>query len=368
VHPAVEPFLAEIRDLVPEGASILDVHAHLGRDEDGQSLDPDGLLAQLDEVGAERACVFPLNDPERHPGYRVPNDRVLGWAAESAGRLVPFCRLDPADAPLTEAERCLARGARGIKLHPRAQAFSFDGALDPVLALAEEAGVPVLVHAGRGMPPLGDALARAALRRPDLRLVLAHAGIADQGVMASMLADHPGVFWDTSCFVAHDVIALLARVPAERLVFGSDPPYGAPLPGLYMTLRAARAAGVAEPALRVMLSGGAAALADGGPLPPARSPVGSGVVESPTPLARLHAYCAMAVAAIWVGSPVFALELVGLALSVCRDPDPGPSGPALERAARALEGAVAIAREGVAGRTARDLIVMTTALAATERA
>ena len=30
-----------------------------------------------------RALVFPLHEADRPPAYRVPNDRVLGWAAES---------------------------------------------------------------------------------------------------------------------------------------------------------------------------------------------------------------------------------------------------------------------------------------------
>jgi predicted TIM-barrel fold metal-dependent hydrolase len=87
---------------------------------------------------------------ERKPAYSVPNDRVIAWAEASAGRLVPFCRLDPAEGPLEEAERCLAAGARGIKLHPRAQDFVFDGPeMDGVFALAESARVPILIHAGR---------------------------------------------------------------------------------------------------------------------------------------------------------------------------------------------------------------------------
>ena len=112
----------------------------------------------------------------------MPNDRVLAWAGESDGRLVPFCRLDPAEDPLDEAERCLAAGARGIKLHPRAQGLrvrrSGDGR---VFALAEEAGVPILIHAGRGLPPLADGLAELALRHPGAVLILAHGAICDQG-------------------------------------------------------------------------------------------------------------------------------------------------------------------------------------------
>ena len=107
---------------------MIDAHTHLGLDEDGRSLTLEQLLvAARPTRGARRACVFPLHDPERKPAYSVPNDRVLAWAAESDGRLVPFCRLDPAEDPLAECERCLAAGARGIKLHPRAQDFVFDG-------------------------------------------------------------------------------------------------------------------------------------------------------------------------------------------------------------------------------------------------
>ena len=34
-----------------------------------------------------------------------------------------------------------------------------------------------------------------------------------------------------------DTMALFARVPAERIVFGSDPPYGRTFVGLYLVLR-----------------------------------------------------------------------------------------------------------------------------------
>ena len=69
------------------------------------------------------ANVFALNEPDREPAYRAPNDRVLAWAAEAPDRLFPFVRLSLDEDPLGEAVRCLDRGARGIKLHPRAQAF-----------------------------------------------------------------------------------------------------------------------------------------------------------------------------------------------------------------------------------------------------
>src|SRR3954470_11079376 len=258
IEAAFAPFREEGRALLPSDAAVLDAHTHLGVDEDGQSLELDALLAALDEVsGDARACVFPLHDPDRHPGYRRPNDRVLERAGESGGRRIPYCRLDPAEDPVGEAERCLARGARGIKLHPRAQAFEFGiAAADDLFGVARDAGVPILIHAGRGMAPM-DALADLALRYPEVTLVLAHAGIAGQGMFASRLADHPGVVYDTSTLSTFDVIELFARVPAERIVFASDVPYGRPAFGLYQALRVgSKVAGLDDGGLRTLAGGG----------------------------------------------------------------------------------------------------------------
>ena len=270
---ALAPFIAEVRRLRPADAEVVDAHTHLGLDEDGRSLTLTQLLSQLDAAGARRACVFPLHDPERKPAYSAPNDRVLASARESKDRLLGFCRLDPAEDPVAEGERCLAAGARGIKLHPRAQDFVFDGReMDDVFKLAEAADVPILIHAGRGLPPLAEGLVDLALRHPGAVLILAHGAICDQGILTSRLADHPGVLYDISCFFPLDVIELFARVPAERIVFASDPPYGLPATSLYMALRVAWQAGLDEACTRAVLGGTMAALLDGHGLPATAPP------------------------------------------------------------------------------------------------
>jgi predicted TIM-barrel fold metal-dependent hydrolase len=366
VHPALEPFAAEARALRPPGAEVLDVHTHLGLDEDGRSMAPEQLLALLDEAGAARACVFPLHDPERRPAYRVPNDRVLEWAGASE-RLIPFCRLDPADGAAAEAERCLARGARGIKLHPRAQAFAFEhGIADDIFGVAADAGVPVLVHAGRGMPPIADGLCDAALRRPDLRLILAHAAVADQAVFTTRLAEHPGVLYDTACFGAQDLLELMSRVPPERIAFGSDPPYGVPITALFLALRCARAAGYDEDAVRALLGRDAAAALDGAPARPGSAVRAARARRTWGVLGRIANYGLMAMTALWVGNPMASAEHIDLALAACRDPDPGGAGEAVERAATALTAARAHLRSEATGREAMDLVFCVVALALTE--
>ena len=365
---ATAPFAAEIAQRTPEGAEVFEAHAHLGADEDGRSLDPATLLGWLDQAGARRAIVFPLHDPERVPAYRLPNDRVLAWAAESEGRFVPFCRLDPGDDPVREGERCLERGARGIKLHPRAQSFAFaDGVADDIFGLAERARVPLLIHAGRGMPPIADGLVELALRHPEVVMILAHAGIADQGVFTSRLADHPGVLYDTSCFSALDVLQLFARVPAERVVFASDPPYGRPFGGLYLVLRAAAAAGLDPATLALVVGGTIGGLMDGNGLRPASPPrLGDGV-ELSGRLGRLFTYGAMAVGMVIAGRPEQALEAIDLMAAVTRDPDPAELGETLELLGATLAAAAALARLQDGVWPALGLVHMTMSLAATER-
>jgi len=364
---AIAPYVAETRRLLPAGAEIIDAHTHLGLDEDGRSLTLEQLLGQLDDAGANRACVFPLHDPERRPRYSVPNDRVLAWTAESEGRLVPFCRLDPAEDPIAEAERCVGAGARGLKLHPRAQSFHFDGPeMNDIFRFAEEAHVPILIHAGRGMPPVADGLADVALRHPGAVLILAHGAICDQGILTTRLADHPGVLYDISCFFPIDVIELLARVPAERIVFASDPPYGLPASTLYLALRVAHQAGLDEERTRLMLGGTMASLINGDGLPPSSAPRRDDRITLSGRLARVYGYSSLVGPALFTGAIEQGKAMLDMAIAACRDPDPGSVARALDNAGTALSAASALIEDPNTLRGAFDLIYRTNALLATE--
>ena len=369
---AYQSVVAEVAELLPDGAVVVDAHTHLGRDEDGQALELAGLIGFLDEVGpTARACTFALHDPDRSPAYRVPNDRVLRWAEESGGRVYPYCRLDPAQDPVVEAQRCLALGARGIKLHPRAQGFGFDGvAAESIWKVAEEAKVPILIHAGRGMPPM-DPLADLALRFPDVVLVLAHAAIADQGMFASRLREHPNVVYDTSTFSVFDQLELFARVPSERIVYASDVPYGRPLGALHTALRMGMYAGLDERERALLVGATMTDILEGRPLADSTPPRVPEIRRISGRLARVNGYVMMSFAAA-IGSgppPNFArgLPFVSLARAACRDPDPGAVGPAIER----VDGLLAAAEQLLAtnddrGRAAVGLVMAAGVIAATE--
>jgi len=219
--------------------------------------------------------------------------------------------------------------------------------------------VPILIHAGRGLPPIADGLVELALRHPDVVLILAHAAICDQGVLTNGLADHPRVLYDTSCFFPVDVIELYARVPAERVVFGSDPPYGRPLAGLYFATRVAHKVGLDEAATRLMLGETMARLLDGRPLPTPQPPRGSSLLTVPGRLARVYGYASTAGPALFAGMLERAREGVEMALAAAREPELGEDSEALEIIRPALEAASTLIVSEQGARPAIDLLYRT---------
>jgi predicted TIM-barrel fold metal-dependent hydrolase len=314
----------ELRRELPEGAEIFDAHVHLGNDIDGMSGSYDELMTGLDRYGVSRAFMFCLDEPDRHPGFRAANDRTLAYAERSGGRLIPFVRLDMTEEPTKEARRCLDLGARGIKLHPRAQRFALnDERLAPVFALAAERRVPILIHGGRGLPPIADHLRRLVDAHPEAQLIIAHAGIADLGNLAACFAGKRGVFFDTSVWSAVDLLDFLHLVPPEQVVYASDYPYGRQPNSLLLALRTARLANFTETEVRNMLAANANRIADGeAPLEPSE-PRGRPTFRMSMVNARIHQYLSMATPLLWTRQPD-TIGVLGLALNATEERDGRP--------------------------------------------
>jgi hypothetical protein len=316
------PWLERLRQDVP-GLEPLDAHTHIGsNDPDGYTCSAEQLTGALERIDA-RAIVFPMHEPD---GYPAANDMIVEEAARSGERLFPFCRLDPEADPLAEAERALGRGARGIKLHPRAEQFTLDHpALDPVFALAGERRLPVLVHAGRGIPALGRHALEACERHPGMRLILAHAGISDLAWIWRVSEEHPNLFFDTSWWSPADVQALFALVPPGRILMASDAPYGSPVWATVMTARNALQAGLDADRTRAVVGGQALRLVNGEePLDLGPAAGADGLPHDPL-LDRVYSFLMSAMGQMFHGvEPTETLALVRLACDVGDDAPQAP--------------------------------------------
>jgi predicted TIM-barrel fold metal-dependent hydrolase len=316
----------ELRRELPEGAAIFDAHTHLGTDIDGMVGNYDDLERGMAKYGISRCFVFCLDEPDRHPAFRAGNDRTLAFAERSGGTLIPFVRLDLSEDPIAEAVRCLDRGARGIKLHPRAQKFLLnDERLAPVFELAADRKVPILIHGGRGLPPIADDLARSVDRFPDAQLIVAHAGIADLAALADRLGGKAGVFFDTSVWSPLDLLGLYRLVGPEQVVYASDYPYGQQPASLLIALRTARLAQLDEQQVRDVLAGNANRIADGEAAREPSAPKGVDIFQQPMALARIHQYLSMATPLLWTRQQDN-IGVLGLALNACNDRANGHRG------------------------------------------
>lgn len=239
------------------GAPRADVHAHLGRDLDGHVLESAALLADMDRWDVSRAVIFALNDPGTDGGFTAANDLVCAAAARHPSRLVPFCRVDPAAGWEAAIARAAARGARGLKLHPVAQHFAPESpAAVACIRAATARGWPVIIHAGFGARALAGPLGEALGAVPGARLILAHGARGDARAVRAALGAHPGVWFDTSLAALSDLVELAP----ERLLFGSDRPYGDYATALQLVGAAARIAGWTDAQTRGVLGGNFAAL------------------------------------------------------------------------------------------------------------
>ena len=318
----------EVRQAIPAGADLFDAHVHVGRDIDGFVAPYEELMAFLARNGVRRAFAFCMDEPDREPAFRAPNDRTLEAAERSEGVLIPFVRLDLAEGPIEEATRSLDRGARGIKLHPRAQGFLLnDERLAPVFALAAERGVPILIHGGRGLPPIADHLTRLVDAYPEAQLIIAHAGIADLAGLSEAFGGRPGVYFDTSVWSPIDLLDMFHRVSPEQVLYASDYPYGQQPGSLLLSVRTARLAGLDDDQLLDMLGRSAARIANGEPAPELTPPNGRGTLAQPLTFARIHHYLTMATPLLWT-QQMDTIGVLGLALNACRERD----GYAEERA------------------------------------
>ena len=299
------------------GLSLFDAHTHIGaNDPDGFRQSPEELMGAFERAGA-RAVVFPMHEPD---GYSEANDAAIEAARASGGRLVAFCRLDPRDGAAREAVRCLDAGARGIKLHPRAERFTLaEPGVRELMAVAHERRAPVLIHAGRGIPALGRDTVALSGEFTGARLILAHAAISDLAWLWKVMPQHPNVLVDTAWWNPADLIALYTLVAPGQIVWASDSPYGSPLVSAVIGLRCALQAGLSQGQVRLVAGGQIERLvsgldpADGGPPP--------GEVRAVHPLAeRVVTHLVAALGRMFAGGdPEEPVALARLACAVGED-------------------------------------------------
>ena len=212
---------------------IIDFHTYVGHSLLGYSLRPEDLLRSMDECGIAVSVACPMKGLDPH--YLEPNSYIADLQERHPGRLVGFARVNPYlgdDAEATLATAFDRLGLRGLVLHPWEETFAInDPLVFPLVSMAVERSLPVMLEAGYPMLSHPLQCADLAARFPDGLFVMTHGGQLDSSGWSMTDAEyvmrrHDNIVMETAGFFADE---LLERLPVEtgigRLVFGSHSPW-----------------------------------------------------------------------------------------------------------------------------------------------
>ncbi|QFU88689.1 amidohydrolase family protein [Amycolatopsis sp. YIM 10] len=236
--------------------SVVDAHVRIG---DGREvrLDPEDLLATMDQLGIDQALISP---GERCIAVdnREGNELTAAAAATSGGRLLAYAVANPwrGRAALDELARAADHGAVALAVDSVLQGFDLlDGLVDPLLEFAADRGWFAYVRTGTPPSAVPLPLALLALRHPGLAFLMGRSGATDFWIDAApALRQAPNLYADTAYAPWDTVLSEFARDPeigTSRVVFSTDAPYTVPA----AELRRVRDWTIAEPERATVLSG-----------------------------------------------------------------------------------------------------------------
>ena len=214
IPDAYEIGMARTMRLVLKNKMGLEISVEEARSRIVQGMyDPDGtrFLKEMDAAGVERAVIFgsdfgrELGDPAID--IFQSNKVYADLARKHQDRFTALCSIDPRrPGAFKHCEQAIEDwGMKGFKLHPAAGFKASDEVLYPLYEKCAEWNVPLVFHSGAqpAAPVHLDTqrpvfIAEAATRFPDVKMIVAHAGmdLYQEAVMYGKLI--PNVYFDLS--------------------------------------------------------------------------------------------------------------------------------------------------------------------------
>ena len=188
------------------------------------------LVREMSALGIEQSVVLPFDLPV---GAR--NADHLLKVADRYPELLPFGSVHPWDRDADERlDRQQAAGAHGIKLHPNGPFISPDAPKTVHLCgQCGQRGLPVLFHCGPvGIEPKAardrsqvTRYERTIAENPDTTFILGHSGALQYETAIQFAEKYPNTFFELSCLGLSALRTVLATVPPDRVLYGTDWPF-----------------------------------------------------------------------------------------------------------------------------------------------
>jgi len=209
------------------------------------------VLSNMKEGGIDKTVMVNFAPPKI---VHQNNLWTLKAGEDSGGKLIPLVSFHPEmEGVLTEhLENYINAGARGIKLHPMAQGFDVrDRRMDELFRTCSQRRFPVLIHCGRvsnaRLNEYSDfeCIVPVIEKYPELPVILAHMADGHIDRCLEVSKRYSNVFLDTSIVITGypdimnvnepswlddgQVVSIINQVGADRIIFGSDFPWGSPI-------------------------------------------------------------------------------------------------------------------------------------------
>jgi hypothetical protein len=217
---------------------IIDGHTHFAGE--GRGLPPNSvgeLLGVMDQNCIDAVVTTPPYSsigPDRT--YDEANAFIASAMKRAPDRILGFLRVNPhfREHALERIEVGVKEeGFRGVKLHPRNEAFPINSEIlvHPIAELAARLRVPLLIHTGDpdtygyAQPTLVGGLADVF---PEVTIIVGHMGkrLHEDAILVARWFDN--IVLETSFQSPRVIERAVERVGAERIVYGSDMPFGFP--------------------------------------------------------------------------------------------------------------------------------------------
>ncbi len=174
-------------------------------------------------------------------GVWVDDRTIADYVAQHPQHYIGFLSVDPTqdgwERELRDGHESL--GLRGIKLLPMYAGFRPDDErLDPLWKYAAKHRLPVLLHTGTtfvAQAPIECTLPRhvdaAAIRHPDVTMILAHLSHPYEGECVVTIRKHPNLYADISAlhyrpFQLYQSLMLVQEYGVwDKVLFGTDYPF-----------------------------------------------------------------------------------------------------------------------------------------------
>ncbi|MBI5118081.1 amidohydrolase family protein [Candidatus Poribacteria bacterium] len=188
------------------------------------------LMSGMERTGITHSAVLPVEP--------YGNTAVVIDAAKKDKRIIPFASVDPNDAHRVEKLRnYVAGGCRGLKLHPIIQDFHPSGpeCMETVEEFSKY-GLPVFFHCGQSSYYVPESesesygkpenYVKTFAAFPHTKFVVGHMGLLEAREAIEIAQVFSNVYLETSFQPMHMVRRAVEKVGADRVMFGTDWPFG----------------------------------------------------------------------------------------------------------------------------------------------